>query len=176
MLSLASGFAERQVSTYLSPSPKDEVACGLVIADTRGTLGANHLKGLDRKDPDFMIAGEACDINGQHLNWNSRMEFKDKVDAIQVPVLEQLPQFLKSFHLALNSLDIEGILPLEGYTLSADTTENAALWKETQRSLRAALLRMAGNADDVRAEPPFILGLKALLEILGKRWAEKYRR
>jgi hypothetical protein len=176
MLSLASGFEDSRVSTYLSPSPKDEVACGLVIADPKGPQGANQLIGLDRKDPDFMIAGEACEINGQRLDWNSRMEFKDKLDTIKVPTLTQLPQFLKSFHIALDNLDIEGMQPLTGYTLSEDIQANAPLWKDTQRSLQAALLRMAGNAEDVRPEPPFILGLKALLETLGKQWAEKYRR
>jgi hypothetical protein len=171
MLSLASGFADTKVATHLSSNPKDEVACGLVIGEQRG----NRLKGLGRKG-DYVIAGEPYEINGERFEWNHRWEFKDKIDSFKIGPLEQLPRFLKSFHDALDSLEIEDVQPFEGYVVSEDTAENAELWRETNRALSAALLRIRGTGDDVRPEATFILGLKALLETLGHRWADKWRR
>jgi hypothetical protein len=172
MLSLASGFEEAKVATHLSPSPKDEVACGLVIAEQRG----NQLKGLERKTADDVIAGETCEINGVSIPWNRRLDFKDRIDSFKITPLEQLPRFLKSFHDALESLDIEDIQPFDGYVASEDLSDNRELWRETERTLSAMLLKIRGNGEDVRPEPTFILALKALLETLGRRWADKWRR
>jgi hypothetical protein len=169
MLSLSSGFENIGVKTALSPRPKDEVACGLV-------LNSSKLEGLNRKDADPVIAGECCQINEQDLEWDARIQLKDQLDNFTVGPLVQLPKFLNSLHIALDELDIEGIRPLEGYQVSDDLSQNEQLWRETNRQLKSSLLRMRGNADDVRLESPFILSLKALLQVLGDRWAEKWRR
>jgi hypothetical protein len=172
MLSLASGFENTKVATHLSSSPKDEVACGLVIGEQKG----NQLKGLDRKSADNVIAGEACEINGVSTPWNSRLDFKDQINSFKITPLEQLPRFLKSFHDALETLDIDDIQPFEGYVSSEDTSQNRELWRDTERTLSAMLLKIRGNGEDVRPEPTFILALKALIETLGQRWADKWRR
>jgi hypothetical protein len=169
MLSLASGFKNIGVNTTLSPRPKDEVACGLV-------LNQSKLEGLNRKQADPVIAGENCQINAATLEWNCRLEVKDELEKFTIGPLVQLPKFLNSFHIALEQLNIEGIQPLEGYQVSSDLSQNEQLWRETTRQLQSSLLRMRGNADDLRMESTFILSLKALLQVLGDRWAEKWRR
>lgn len=78
-------------------------------------------------------------------------------------------------------LQIEGIKPLESYkvlreySVEQDRLENQKLWSDVSKELTASLLKIKGNTDDIRIEPPFILALKALLTVLGKRWAEKWK-
>lgn len=170
MLSLASGFADIGTNTSLSPLPKDEVACGLVLNESR-------LAGLRRReDEDPLIAGESCEINGQAINWDSRLQLEGRIEDFAVPQLIQLPRFLNSFHFALRQKGIAGIKPFEGYELSQDLAANEQLWRETSRELRRYLLTLRGSANDVRPRSPFVLGLRALLQVLGNRWADEWRR
>ena len=107
---------------------------------------------------------------------------EDKIANFTIPEeLTQLPKFLYAFHAALRVLQIEGIKPLEGYkvlreySIEQDRLDNQKLWSDTSKELTASLLKIRGNTDDIRLEPPFILALKALLSVLGKRWAEKWK-
>ncbi len=165
MLSNGSGFEDTEETTHLSQNPKDEAACGLVLRDSK-------LQGLKKKARDPLIAGEECILNGQTISWESRLEFEDDVDDFRVPKLVQLQKFLYDFHVGLRELDIEGIKPLKGYKRTLDNDENAKLWRDTNKELTNVLLTMRGNSDNIRVEPPFILGLKALLKVLGKQWAD----
>ena len=110
---------------------------------------------------------------GQEVSWESRLEFEEDIREFRIPELVQLPNFLYDFHVALRDLDIEGIKPLQGYTRSRDIENNSKLWRDTQKEMTAILLQFEGNSDNIRVEPPFILGLKALLSVLGKKWAGK---
>ena len=185
IMSLASKFDDTHEDTLLSSAPKDEVACGLVLSDSK-------LTGLTRKDDLVLIAGEVCSINGEPIDWNSRLKIsnneidsfsvEDKIANFTIPEeLTQLPKFLYAFHAALRVLQIEGIKPLEGYkvlreySIEQDRLNNQKLWSDTSKELTASLLKIRGNTDDIRLEPPFILVLKALLSVLGKRWAEKWK-
>ncbi len=168
MLSHASGFEDIGVDTALSPLPKDEVACGLVLDES-------HLKGLDKRDEDLLIAGEACTINGETLDWNSRMKVSGAIADFSVPQFTQLTHFLNSFHRTLEEQRTEGIQGFKGYTVSDEPEANAELWRTTTRELKRSLLQLRGDADDVRIEPPFILELKALLQVLGNRWADEWK-
>ncbi|BAY26360.1 hypothetical protein NIES2100_61740 [Calothrix sp. NIES-2100] len=170
ILSKASGFEDTEVPTQLSQNLKDEVACGLVLNQTK-------LQGLKKKAKDPLIAGEYSEINGREMNWNQRLELLDEEDGIEqfkIPKLEILPQFLYDFHMTLRELEIEGIKPLEGYKRSPDPQSNDKLWRETNRELTNVLLKIRGKSDEIRLEPPYILGLKALLKVLGKQWADKW--
>ncbi|MBD2199429.1 hypothetical protein H6G08_27725 [Calothrix anomala FACHB-343] len=170
ILSKASGFEDTEVSTQLSQNLKDEVACGLVLNQTK-------LQGLKKKVKDPLIAGEYSEINGRQMNWNQRLELLDEEDGIEqfkIPTLEILPKFLYDFHMTLKELEIEGIKPLEGYKRSPDPQSNDKLWRETNRELTNILLNIKGQSDEIRLEPPYILGLKALLKVLGKQWADKW--
>lgn len=120
MLSKGSEFDAIEVNTRLSENLKDEVACGLVLNQTK-------LIGLNRKVEDALIAGECCEINGRVINFDSRLQLEDDEDVIeqfQISQLQQLPKFLYDFHVALKDLRIEGIKPLEGYKRSLDLLPN----------------------------------------------------
>jgi hypothetical protein len=168
ILSQSSGFENIDVNTALSPLPKDEVACGLVLSES-------HLKGLEKRDEDLLLAGEAFTVNGHTLDWNSRMKISGTIEDFSVPQLTQLTHFLNVFHNLLDSERIEGIPPFKEYQISEDPDANTELWRTTSRELKKTLLRLRGNADDIRVEPPFILGLKALLQVLGNRWADEWK-
>ena len=81
--------------------------------------------------------------------------------------------------MSLKELKIEEILPLQDYELGdepgaePESTYNQSLWRDTERELTNVLLNMKGETDDIRVEPPFIMGLKALLKVLAKEWAGK---
>ena len=173
MLTKGSGFEDRILEkTRLSQRPKDEVACGLVLGRTR-------LTGLGKKTKDPLIAGEDCEINGNPIDWSERLEFEGNIRELKIPHLVQLRTFLDDFHVSLKELEIEEILPLQDYELGnepgaePESTYNQTLWRNTQRELTNVLLNMKGETDDIRVEPPFIMGLKALLHVLAKEWAGK---
>jgi hypothetical protein len=170
MLSKGSGFEDSEEITRLSQKPKDEVACGLVLSDTK-------LKGLNKKEKDLLIAGENCVINGENFSYRDRIAFEDKLESFKIPELDRLSTFIDEFNLALKELEIEGIKPMpqfkKGQGLEASYKDK--LWRKTRRELDNILLKEFGQseADNIRPESPFILGLKALLRTLGEEWAGK---
>jgi hypothetical protein len=166
MMSKGSGFEDTEEKTQLSQKPKDEVACGLVLKSIK-------LEGLKSKAKDPLIAGEACQVNGEDVPAMARLEFEEDVTAFKIPQLVELPKFLYEFHTAIRELEIEGIRSLPGYTRSKEMSANAALWKDVNRKLTALLEEIRGNSENIRVEPPFILALKALLLVLGDQWAQK---
>lgn len=170
MLSIASGFDNIGISSCMSSRPKDEVACGLV-------LGGIKLGGLDAKAADPMIAGEGFEVNGQTYDWNSRMDLKDDdITEISIGELTQLTKFLNSYHQIVKESGLEYFLPpVDGYQVSDNIADNNAFFRPVYRNLKASVLRMRGNRDDIRIEPPFILVLKSLLTVLGDRWADKFK-
>ncbi|MBD2145660.1 hypothetical protein [Sphaerospermopsis sp. FACHB-1194] len=173
MMSVASGFTDTEEPTRLSQNPKDEAACGLVLKDKK-------LKGLNKKEKDHVIAGEGCEIDNETYSWQDRLEFKAKtISKYQIPELNQLRLFLDAFHASLDDLRIDGIKPLEGYEFEKeypddpDPEYNQKLWKATVKELRNSLNSVKGDVESIGKEPPFILGLKALLKVLAREWSGK---
>jgi len=149
--------------TYLSKKPKQEAACGLIVS-------GNILEELqdDEGNPieDLLISGEACQINGKSFAWNERLIFPSHVDAIQVSSnLEKLKAFLVAFHESIATL--KQIKPLKRFE-NESYIEN--LWSSTLTKVNESTVNIKGDVEDIREEPPFILGLKALLEVLGDEW------
>ncbi|BAZ43694.1 hypothetical protein NIES4102_06950 [Chondrocystis sp. NIES-4102] len=170
MLSRGSGFEDTEELTRLSQKPKDEVACGLVLNDTR-------LKGLTKKQRDPLIAGEVCQINGETIEYDSRLEWEDTIKDFKIPELSQLFTFVDEFNLGIQELELEDIKPMpqhqRGKGLNAEY--KAKLYRDTKRELDAMLLKefKKGDAEDIRLDAPFILSLKALLKVLAMEWADK---
>jgi hypothetical protein len=176
MLSVASEFPDTEEPTRLSQNPKDEVACGLVLGDTK-------LQGMEKKEKDPIVAGEKCQINDEYFLWQERLLTKGKaLSQVAMPELSRLQLFIEAFHGTLSDLNIGSITPIEGYEPefereSPDDPEpeyNQKLWRAVKRELRNSLTGIQGTSlENLREEPPFILGLKALLRVLGKEWAGK---
>ncbi|MDZ8024842.1 MAG: hypothetical protein RMX65_031360 [Nostoc sp. DedQUE01] len=167
MLSQGSSFPDTEEITRLSTKPKDEVACGLVRERTK-------LQGLTRKTKDPIISGEDCEVNGQPISWKERLELDGNIEKFHVPEeMLQLRNFLDQFNLALKELEVDGLTPLPGYQPSQGIEANQRLWRDTYKELTRVTLEIKGDAKNIRPEPPFILGLKALMRVLGKEWAGK---
>jgi hypothetical protein len=169
MLSKASGFDDTREKTVLSRKPKAEVACGLVL-DQEST----RLTGLQDDDED-VFAGEDCEINKVVFYWNHSMNLSQfrQVDSFTLPSsdddsgLTNLKCFLDDFCKSFKDLRIISIKPLRKYEEEQWRND---LWKSVKRRVEANLSKFEKrNSEDVRVEPLFILGLKALLTELNDR-------
>ena len=173
MMSVGSGFTDTKEPTRLSKNPKDEAACGLVLNDEK-------LRGINKNERDHVIAGEKCEIDGTTFSWQDRLQIRaNTISKYQIPNLTQLRLFLDAFHASLDDLGIYGIKGLERYEFKKeypddpDPEYNQKLWRATTRELRDCLNSIQGDVDNIGEEPPFILGLKALLKVLARGWAGK---
>jgi hypothetical protein len=169
MLARPSMLKEVDGDTRISTKPKDEAACGLVVGKTK-------LKGLGRKDKDPLIAGENCTLNGSNISARDRLPVDEgDITDFSIPHLDLLKQFVEDFNHAIYDLDIEEIEPMESYKRNSgfDEKYEERLWSQTTKELRRVLLTVKGHSDNIRVEPPFILGLKALLRVLANEWAGK---
>jgi hypothetical protein len=160
MLSKGSGFPDTKEETLLSSKPKAEVACGLVLNQRETRLN------VEQDEDDDVIAGEDCYVNGNLIPWKSRFRLTGTVESVKVQDLTNLRSFFDDYHAALIELRITNIKPLKDYQ---NEEEREKFWRETIRLTEAELLKMKGPADEIRVEPPFILGLKSLLQVLARR-------
>ena len=158
--------------TQLSQRPKDEVACGLVLNQTR-------LRGIGSKQKDSLIAGENCRLNGRYVGFFQRMEVNDEeITKIEFPPrFDRLIDFVNSFNQGIKDLEIEDeIKPFSQYSRrdGLDPQYANVLLNKTNRELTSMLLNINnGDGDKLRLEPPFILGLKALMRVLAKEWIDR---
>ncbi len=172
MVADGSGLQETSGSdTQVSQRPKDEAACGLV-------LDKSKLKGLESKTKDPLIAGENCRINGQDVVFDQRMVTDGDVSSIEAPPrFDRLINFINSFNEGIKDLEIEEeIKSFSQYRRSGGLEPNYAeeLFDKTMTELRSTLININnGDGEKLRIEPPFILGLKALMKVLAREWANK---
>ncbi len=172
MIADGSDLAETGGSdTQISKRPKDEAAYGLV-------LDRSKLQGLERKSKDPLIAGENCRINGQNVDFNQRMSSNgDDITLIEAPPqLDRLMDFINSFNEGIKDLEIEEeIKPFSQYKKGSglDEVYSKELMNKTLDELRSSLINInsVGDGEKIRLEPPFVLGLKALIKVLAKEWA-----
>lgn len=197
MLSKGSGFDDTQEKTRLSQKPKHEVACGLVLNQT-------ELTGITESTDRDPIAGESYyveyseddeDFQENH-DWTSRIHLKGTINKFEIAELTHLERFLYEFHAGIQSLNIQSIQPLSksDYKVQKPQTnnnneiefkkngneqpkedKNSQLWREVRSHLDNELLDIKGDTRDIREKTPFIMGLKSLLFVLGRRWADSYR-
>jgi len=189
ILSKGSEFKDSQEKTQLSTRPKHEVACGLVLSEVE-LMGVNDNTELEP------IAGENFYVEYQdddeeykeHKDWQSRLHLEGNITKFEIPELSHLENFLYEFHAGLQSLKIQSIQPLaksdykpqkpmdkSDENAEAVVDKNSELWKEVKYHLENELLDIKGDAKTIREKTPFIMGLKSLLHVLGRRWADSYK-
>jgi len=170
MLQKGSGISYSQIQdTILSPKPKDEVACGLVL----------DKENIQLKIPpnlnNSLIAGEACEFcvkegnvpektysftYEQRLQQPKRGEMTD----FRIPDLANIQEFWKSFREIFYEEDlhdsIQGRIPI----LEKDFDD----FEEKIKNKLSDYLKdkMLKHVSEIRPEPPFIICLKVLLETL----------
>ena len=182
MVTDASNFKPRGETTSVSISPKEEAACGLVV---------NNIELRDTTiDENELIAGEPCKIGSYTFDWNSYIKFDSNSieNLASLKVVEtaeeliKLPRFLYWFHKRLKANPDINIPSIKGYStgnskktdednLEETIAQNKALLDNVVRKLRNSLtLKRGTTTESIRLEPPFILALKALLEVLAEDW------
>jgi hypothetical protein len=152
----------------LSSKPKAEVACGLVL-DQENT----RLQGL-QDDDESIFAGEDCEINGKLFSWQDRLNLSQfrQIESFKLygegdAQLSNLQHFLEDFQASLREMKVTSIKPLQKYD---DKQWRTSLWDKVKRSIQQHWDNLQGrNSEDIRVEPPFIIGLKALLRELNTR-------
>ncbi|MDJ0903435.1 MAG: hypothetical protein QNJ55_32025 [Xenococcus sp. MO_188.B8] len=161
MLSEGSGFEDTREKTVLSSQPKAEVACGLVL-DQRNS----NLRDLHEDDDDAPFAGEECCINGEIISFTSQLKLEGQINTF-TSQLSNLKDFLDKYHDAIKELKLKRIKPLKCYK-DDNLQEKEKLWRSVDRIVEDELLNMTGDANEIRIEPPFVTGLKALLTVLNQ--------
>ena len=156
MLAQGSGFKYTKKINYLSSNPGHEVAYGLALSET-------NIIGLSTNNPEPPIAGENCEINGISMAAHGRLDLSQFENTVRYKNLEltNLKAFLGDFQQALKDLKITTIKPLAEYE---DEQWQTKLWENVQIEIENYCLRIELN--DRRTEPPFIIGLRALLEAI----------
>jgi len=183
MVIKGSKFKSGSETSFVSDKPKEEAACGLVA-------GKKQL-GDPTNTEDELIAGEPCKIGSHVFEWDSFITFDpeivESINTFQVvknaEELVNLPQFLYWFHKYLRAKRDITIPAIKGYSLGdpkktdednlANTIQdNQRFWSQVVKKLKESLvLEEAATTDSIRLEPPFILALKALIEVLADGWS-----
>ncbi|SKB12836.1 hypothetical protein PL11201_440060 [Planktothrix sp. PCC 11201] len=166
MLNKGSGFQyQNSVLTRLSSQPKDEVAYGLILSAEQ-----NQLQIPDNLD-NWLIAGEDYKYTETGIlktgDYSSRLSFQQNstIQGFQIENLTNLKQFFQDYHEAIITLNSSSIQPFAKYS---DSTWQDRLWDKVTERLNDVYLpgNMNGNSSNIRLEPPFIMGLKVLLDVL----------
>ena len=183
MVVRGSSFKPSNRTIYLSDVPKEEAACGLVVGKKQ--LGEPSL------DENALIAGEPCTIGEFNFNWDDYIQFNEGVEEdineLQIGDLVNIPRFLYWLHKSLKFHKIN-IPPIDGFSLGdpkkseeenlKDAFENnSSLWETVIEEMQESMALDDGvTTENIRLEPPFILALKALMDVLAKRWAKKHEK
>ncbi len=188
MLSKGSGFKDTHEKTRLSTRPKHEVACGLVLSQTELTGMTENKEKQPIAGEDYYVEYHDDDEEFQEKNnWQSRLHLEGNITKFDIPNLDHLERFLYEFHGGIKSLNLETIKPLaksdykpqkpaeKNEKDSAQEDKNSELWREVKYHLENELLDVRGDAKNIREKTPFIMGLKSLLHVLGRRWADSYK-
>jgi hypothetical protein len=147
---------EKNFEIKISPEPKAEVACGLVMDET--TLSYED----DREG--YFLSGEAfITEDNEEYGWETRITTDIIKSGIKLSSnLEQFKVFLKAFDGNARSL---GIMQIEA---------DAAILEKTRDQVNKEISNMKyQNESEMRIEPLFILVLKKFLELKVKEWARK---
>jgi hypothetical protein len=149
----------------LSHAFKDETACGLI------STGMNLHGDFDPRD-ELMFAGEELIINDLSFNSLDRVRIPPDmttVDTFEIVSLTELQSFVQNYDEALGHLRITTLLPIRKL-ISLDS-----LWDEVETQVRAICLqRINKEINDLEPEPAFIIGLRALGNVLARQWSDKY--
>ena len=161
----SSGCTAASASTTMSDAYKDETSCGLISS------GVNLDGDFDPSD-DVMICGATLTINDLTFNAGDRVELPHvmtKIEGYELPDLDALRTFVQHYDSSVAELRIRSLLPIR-QLCDLDT-----LWDEVETQVRSLCLAKVGQeASELEPEPGFILGLKALTDILGRLWAERF--
>jgi hypothetical protein len=164
----SSGFEDSPsgiATTTLSNAFKDETACGLI------SKGVNLQGDFDPRD-ELMFSGEKLVINGRIFEALDRVNIPKEINIVEsyeLGSLTELRQFVSNYDEVINSARINTLLPIRKLALFE------SLWDEVETQVRAICLeRVNKETSDLEPEPGFVIGLRALINVLTRQWAERF--
>ena len=118
-----------------------------------------------------------CQLGDKVLEWKDDIEeIKEAIPTCNVLPLVKLPEFLAHFYDTWSNLNRGELKILDKtYTPSPDLKSHPHLWNQVMVEMEEELQKIIQEKDPqkIRFEPPFILGLKALLKVLGQSLSQK---
>jgi len=166
----ALGVNYSRASTTLSESFKDETARGLI------SIGAD-LKGDFDPTTEYLISGAPLRINDLVYKDDSRIDtqklFGVPITRYELLDIEAIKIFASAYDRCLSELRIRHLSPI------SKLCEESSFWLKVEReaaSLCIEKFKKSSPVDgsDLIVEPGFITGLRALSNVLGSHWAERF--
>ncbi|PZV25946.1 MAG: hypothetical protein DCF12_12305 [Snowella sp.] len=170
ILTKASGLKSNPDLMTISTYPKDEACGGLVVSPD-----GEKLKGLDQKQEDYPFLGEACEINGQSFTEDQRLNLPgswENIEDFRITSFNELERYIANFNTIITDEKIEEIDPLRNFGKGGLFSLTDDLRTLLRTSVTQVCLRKKGPITEFEPEPPFLLTIKSLLDVLADRWSK----
>lgn len=170
ILTRSSGFNSNPEVMALSPKPKEEACGGLVVSPD-----GERLKGLEQEREDFPFLGEACEINGQLLAADRRLQLLEDWEVIEdfrIPSFTELERYIANFNGVIADKKIEEIDPLRHFESGSKFVLTDDLRSLLQTAVTQTCLRKRGTVEQFEPDPPFLIALSCFVGVLADRWAQ----
>ncbi len=170
ILTKASGLKSNPDLITISIYPKDEACGGLVVSPD-----GEKLKGLDQKQEDYPFLGEACEINGQSFTADQRLNLPsswENIEDFRITSFNELERYVANFNTIISDEKIEEIDPLRNFGKGGLFSLTNDLRTLLQTSVTQVCLRKKGPITEFEPEPPFLITIKSLLDILADQWSK----
>ncbi|MCY4173547.1 MAG: hypothetical protein OXF25_05700 [Cyanobacteria bacterium MAG CAR3_bin_5] len=171
-INLSSGKSnEREGTTYLSEQFKNEVAIGLVVDKP-------HLRGFNSLESN-PFSGESLCINGYEFAAEqpidlSKIGHDEPVTAMKLLNLKELQRYVQSMVQAMDGIknDLQMDPLVKASDLEGSFGEKVLAHAQNLCDQHLGDPKNPRKLGDFLVEPGFCLGLRALVEVLAKEWAE----
>jgi hypothetical protein len=168
ILTQASRLMGNYSNITFSDSPGDEVSCGLFVPSY-----GERLTGL-RENENHLFLGEDCKINGQIFTPDQQLKLDrdwEAIEEFEITSLSELEKYISNFNSIIKDKEIESINPLKNSINSELLTMTDDLKIILNKSVTQACLRKHGSIRYFEPEPPFLLTLRCLVDILAEEWS-----
>lgn len=119
-----------------------------------------------------MFSGDELVINGKAFGALDRVNISSEINTIETYALgnmSELRQFVSNYDEILITTRINTLTPIR------NLVSTNSLWDEVETQVRAICLEQVNKEiSDLEPEPGFVIGLRALVNTLARRWAERY--
>ena len=146
----------------------DEVSCGLVVPPD-----GERLKGL-RENENHLFLGEDCKINGQFFTADQQLKLDEdweNIEDFEITSFSELDRYISNFNSIIENEKIREICSPRNFVNGKLLNITDDLQKRLQALVANACLRKRVPIPEFEPEPPFLLTLRCLVDILAEEWS-----
>ena len=166
---LSAGFpsgAQVSAETILSDDFKNETAHGIISSGLKLKVNIDSKK-------DKPISGEGLRINNKIFTSTERINIglplETIIETYELTEFSQLQKFVNNYDQALSNLEIKSLMPISSLA-NVDK-----LWAEVEKQSSRICGERAGiKIKHLENEPGFIIGLRALSNVLASQWSKRF--